>query len=74
MNSTEVPLRSGMYTIKVSALASLGLGLSSLALGLVLTLDGGDESVLEAVIGLLRSDDTVMPSLQALCSVCACQR
>ena len=61
-----------MYTIKVSALASLGLGLSSLALGLVLTLDGGDESVLEAVIGLLRSDDTVMPSLQALCSVCAC--
>ena len=72
MNSTEVPLRSGMYTIKVSALASLGLGLSSLALGLVLTLDGGDESVLEAVIGLLRSDDTVMPSLQALCSVCAC--
>jgi hypothetical protein len=61
--------------MKVGALASLGLGLSSLALGLVLTLEGGDESVLEAVIGLghLRSDDTVMPSLQALCSVCACQ-
>lgn len=58
--------------MKVGALPSLGQGLSSLALGLVLTLEGGDESVLEGVIGFLRSDDIVMPSLHALCSVCAC--
>ena len=57
--------------MKLEALTSLGIGLSSLDCGLVLALDMGGLSLFVGVTALLRSVNTVIPSLHALCSVCA---
>ena len=57
--------------MKLEAETSLGMGLSSLEWGLVLAFGSTGTSVFCGATALLRSDNTVTPSLQALCSVCA---